>query len=110
MMHMCPHCGINLIPDDMIESGPWRVTPCEAWFGQDRLALTPGEAGTLYTIAAGRGRRIRAEAISNRIGNARETSNVAQVMVCRLRKKLGPCSPIRSERGRAGGYWWEVQP
>lgn len=99
---MCPHCGYNFTVDDVIVDGPWVLEPARATYRGQRAAITPQEAGALYTIAKGNGAIVKYEAILNRITSS-EALNHAYVVMVRLKRKL-PAIPFETERGH--GVRW----
>lgn len=68
------------------------------------LDLTPGEYAVIERLAVNRGRVLTKEQLLDAIrgGDARGGSNVVEVMVCNLRRKLGPTTAgalIQTRRG-----------
>jgi DNA-binding response OmpR family regulator len=108
-VHFCPHCARNITPDEPVEIGRWRVSP---WAvirdGKELEQLTVGERIVLHTLAASEGKFVTGATLgrraSTRLHNEGDPADVAQVLVCRIRSKLGEDSPIRTVWGH--GYKW----
>lgn len=102
MTHFCPSCGCNLTPDKPVERDGWKLTPTEVYRGEQRMALTPCEAGFLYTLAAAGQRIVPRDVVGARISCSVDPGNLANVMAFRLRKKA--VAPFETIRGQ--GYRW----
>ena len=103
MHKFCPYCGYNFVADAPVTLGDWYVAPDHATYRDEYQDLTPGEAAILHSIATQRGEPVRRTALLERVSDS-DSVNTVSVLVCRMRKKLGDRSPIRTIRGR--GYAW----
>jgi DNA-binding response OmpR family regulator len=100
----CPSCGCNLTRDEPVEVGPWKVAPDAVWYEGQLLRLTLAEATILHTLARANGRAVKSAVLGNRACDSSDTSNSAEVLLSRIRKKLGPLAPFENIRG--AGYRW----
>ena len=91
-----------------VEFGPFRFIPGDGlWRGHDQVALPPRALGVLTRLLANSGAVVTKQELSDYLyphGDDRD-SNVLEVLVGRLRRKLDPegsLAPIETLRGR--GY------
>jgi DNA-binding response OmpR family regulator len=106
---ICPHCGYSLAADAIIALDGFEIDPRGkvAWQGA-RLALTGQQAEILHVIAAGEGRPVKIEIISERLGHD-GNSDIVHVQVCRLRRNLreaGAPNVIKSTGARS--FFWNT--
>ncbi len=105
MADMCPHCGYNLAPDQLIEAGRWVLSPTETFYDGERLDVTKQQAAVLHTLAKARGVCVPPEVIKNRVSDSeRGDNNIVYVLMRRLRMRL-PSVPF--ERAYGVGFRWK---
>lgn len=102
--HFCPSCGHNFHADAPVIRGDWDLRPHEAFFRGRRVNITGKQAGLLHTVAAAKGRAVRAEAIGARISDTDNPERYAQVVLCQMRKRIDAPWPIENVFGQ--GYRW----
>ncbi len=114
---LCPHCGYNLIADEIVERDGFTIDPRGHVRYEGLLipGFTPQMVSVMHSLAKANGRKLTASVIADRCGSENaDRSNVVAVQICRLRRVLQACDipcPVQSKLGptrEGGGYWWGV--
>jgi len=104
MTALCPCCGYDLAQDEVIERDGIRLEPRgDVLVNGAPVRLTPSERIILSSLMKANGMAISGAALHERM-DSRADGNVVEVMVRRVREKLGDACRIENIRGI--GYRW----